>query len=179
MSVSYPRVPYPSIHLQPTLLIIFLPVLRSSPVRIIPPSLHTFPSPYQPHYKIFLSMYFRFLLPLSFHHCSIPIHPLTTHTLKYIFSRTTFFPCQYHTTIVQYPSNHLPPTLLIIFLPVPKSSPVSINPPLLHTHPSTYYPRCIIFFYPTSGFPCYYNSILAPHPIIHLPPPVYIIFSQY
>ena len=32
------------------------------------------------------------------------------------------------------------------FLPVFQFSPVSIIPPLLHTHPSIYHPHCIMFF---------------------------------
>ena len=33
-----------------------------------------------------------------------------------------------------------------VFLPVLQFSPVSIIPPLLHTHPSIYHPHCIMFF---------------------------------
>ena len=33
-----------------------------------------------------------------------------------------------------------------VFLPVLQFSPVSIIPPLLHTHSSIYHPRCIMFF---------------------------------
>src|SRR5215469_16601623 len=72
--------PYPSIHLPPTLYV-FLPALQFSPVSIIPPLLHTHPSIYHPHCIMFFSQYFSFPLSVSFHHCSIPIHPSTTHTI--------------------------------------------------------------------------------------------------
>src|SRR5215813_3133860 len=82
------------------------------------------------------------------------------------FSQYFSFPCQYHSTIAPYSFIHLPPTLYNVFLPVlqfPLSvsfhhcsifihlstthtvqrfspstsvSPVSIIPPLLHTHSS-------------------------------------------
>ena len=47
---------------------------------------------------------------------------------------TSFFPCQYHSTNAPYPFIHLPPTLYNVSLPVLQFSPVSIIPPMLHTH---------------------------------------------
>ena len=44
------------------------------------------------------------------------------------------FPCQYHSTIAPYSFIHLPPTLYNVSLPLLQFSPVSIIPPLLHTH---------------------------------------------
>ena len=96
--------PYSSIHSPPTLHTVFLPALQFSPVSIIPPLLHTHPFIYHPHSIMFFSQHFSFPLSVSFHHCSILIHPSTTHTL-YCFSPST------------------------------SVSPVSIIPPLLHTHP--------------------------------------------
>ena len=54
--------------------------------------------------------------------------------------------CQYHSTIAPYSFVHLPPTLYNVFLPVLQISPVTIIPPLLHTHSFIYHPRCIMFF---------------------------------
>ena len=89
----------------------FYPSTSVSPVSTIPPLLHIHPSIYQPSYKMFFSHYFSlpcqyhstiapypsinlpptlhnvFLpvlqipLSVSFHHCSIPIHPSTTHSV--------------------------------------------------------------------------------------------------
>jgi len=73
--------PHSSIHLPPTLYNVFLSVLQFSPVSIIPPLLHTHPSIYHPHCIMIFSQYFSFPLSVSFHHCSILIHPSTTHTV--------------------------------------------------------------------------------------------------
>ena len=54
--------------------------------------------------------------------------------------------------------------------------PVSIIPPLHHTHPSIYHPRCIMFFSQYFRFPCQCHSIIAPYPSIHLPPTLYNVF---
>ena len=59
-------------------------------------------------------------------------------------------PCQINPTVS---SIHLPPTLYNVFLPVLQFSPVSIIPPLLHTHSSIYHPRCIMFFSQYFSFP--------------------------
>jgi len=40
-----------------------------------------------------------------------------------------------------------------VFLPRLQFSPVSTIPPLLHTHPSIYHPRCIMFFSQYLSFP--------------------------
>jgi len=50
---------------------------------------------------------------------------------------TSDFPCQYHSAIAPYSFIHLPPTLYNVFLLVFQFFPVSIIPPLLHTHSST------------------------------------------
>ena len=53
-------------------------------------------------------------------------------------------------------------------LPGFQVSPVSIIPPLLHTHPFIYHPRCIMFFSQHFSFPCQYHSTIAPYSFIHL-----------
>ena len=47
------------------------------------------------------------------------------------------------------------------FSPNTSVSPVSIIPPLLHTHPSIYHPRCTMFFSQHFSFPCHNHSINA------------------
>jgi len=130
-----------------------LPVLQFSPVSIIPPLLHTHSFIYHPRCIMFFSQYFRFPLSVPFHHCSILIHSSTTHTVLCFSPSTSVFPCQYHSTIAPYSSMHLPPTLYNVFLPVLQFSPVSTIPPLLHTHPFFYHPRCIMFFSQYFSFP--------------------------
>jgi len=116
------------------------------------------------------------------------------------FSRHSSFPCQYHSTNAPYSFIHLPPKLYNVFLPVlqfPLSvsfhqcsilihssttevvkmfspstpvSPVSIIPPMLHTHSFIYHRGCIMFSSRYSSFPCQYHSTNAPYSFIHLPP---------
>jgi len=90
--------PYPFIHLPPTLYNVSLPVLQFSPVSTIPPTLHTHSFTYHPRYIMFLSQYFSFPLSVPFHQCSVPIHSITTHTIKCFSPSTSVFPCQYHST---------------------------------------------------------------------------------
>ena len=66
---------------------------------------------------------------------------------------TSVFPCQYHSTNAPYPFIHLPPTLYNVSLPVLQFSPVSIIPPMLHTHSFTYHPHYIIFLSQYFGVP--------------------------
>ena len=68
-------------------------------------------------------------------------------------SNTSVFPCHYHSTIAPYPFIHLPPTLYNVFPSVLQFSPVSIIPPLLHTHSFIYHPLCIMFFSQYFSFP--------------------------
>ena len=75
------------------------------------------------------------------------------------------FPCQYHSTIAPYSFIHPPPTLYNIFLPALQFSPVSIIPPLLHTHSFIYHPRCIMFFSQYFSFPL---SVSFHHSIVYL-----------
>ena len=89
------------------------------------------------------------------------------------FSQHFSLPCQYHSTIAPHSSIHLPPTPCNVFLPVLQFSPVSIIPPLLPFHPSTYHPCCIMFFSLYFSFPCQYHSTIAPCSFIHLPPTLY------
>jgi hypothetical protein len=55
----------------------FRPVLQFSPVSIIPPMLHTHSYIYHQRCIMFLSQYFSFPLPVSFHQCSILIFMYT------------------------------------------------------------------------------------------------------
>jgi hypothetical protein len=55
-------------------------------------------------------------------------------------------------------------------------SPVSIIPPMLHTHSFIYHRRCIMFFSQYFSFPCHYHSTNAPYSFIHLPPTLYNVF---
>jgi hypothetical protein len=55
-------------------------------------------------------------------------------------------------------------------------SPVSIIPPILHTHSLIYRRRCIMFFSQYFSFPCQYHSTNAPYSFTHLPPTLYNVF---
>ena len=137
---------------------------------------------------------------------------LHTHSFIYhprcimLFSQYFSFTCQYHSTNAPYSFIHLPPTLYNVFSPSTSVSPVSIIPPVPHTHsfsyhphcivfsPSTsvspvsiippvphthsfiYHPRCIVFFSQHFSFPCQYHSTSAPYSFIHLPPTLYSVF---
>jgi len=99
-----------------------------------------------------------------------------SHDGKGLSTGTSAFLYQYLSTIVPHSSIHLLPTLYNVFLPALQFSPVSIIPPLLHTHPSIYHPHCIMFFSQYFSFPCQYYSTIAPHSSIHLPPMLYNVF---
>ena len=60
---------------------VFLLVLQFSPVSIIPPLLRTHSSIYYQRCIMFLSHYFSFPQSVSFHHCSVLIHPSTTNAV--------------------------------------------------------------------------------------------------
>ena len=123
------------------------------PVSIIPPLLHTHSSIYHPRCIMFTSQQFRFPLSVSFHHCSILLHSSTTHAVYCSSPSTSNFPYQFHSTIAPYSFTHLPPTLCNVFLPALQFSPVSIIPPLPHTHSFIYHTRYIIFFSQYFNFP--------------------------
>ena len=130
---------------------VFLPGLQFSPVSIIPPLLYTHPSIYHPHCIKFSPSTVQIspvsIIPPLFHtHLSI----YHTRCLMFFSQYISVFPCQYHSTIAPHSSIHLPPMQYNVFLPVLQFYPVSIIPPLLHTDPSIYHPRCIIFF--SQGF---------------------------
>ena len=78
---QYTIAPYSFIHPMLTRCNILLPVLQISSATIIPPSLYTHPFKYHPPCNMFFSHYFSFSVSISFHHCSILIHPSTTHTV--------------------------------------------------------------------------------------------------
>jgi len=62
------------------------------------------------------------------------------------------------------------------FSPSTSVSPVSIIPPMLHTHSFIYHWRYIMFFSQYFSFPCQYHSTNAPYSFIHLPPTLYNVF---
>ena len=84
---------------------------------------------------------------------------LHTHSFIYhrrymmFFSKYFSFPCQYHSTNAPYTFIHLPSTLYDVFLPVLQVSPVSIIPPMLHTHSVIYHRCCIMFYSKYFSFP--------------------------
>ena len=55
-------------------------------------------------------------------------------------------------------------------------SPVTIIPPLLHTHSFIYHPHYIMFFSQYISFPCQYHSTIAPFSFVHLPLTLYNVF---
>ena len=127
-------------------------MLQFPPVSIIPPMLHTLIHLPPTLYNVFLPV-LQFppasIIPQLLH-----THPSTYHQRCIMFLSQYFsFPCQYHSTIAPYSSIHLPPTLYNVSLPVLQFSPVSIIPPLLHTHPSICHPHCIMFFSQYFSFP--------------------------
>jgi len=106
LSVSF-HAPYLFIHIPLTLYNVFPPVLKFSPVSIIPLMLHThpitsvFPCQYHSTNAPYSSHYFNFPLSVSFH-------------APYLFI-------------------HIPPMLYNVLLPLLKFSPVSIIPPVFHS----------------------------------------------
>jgi len=123
------------------------------------------------------------------------------------FSQYFSFHCQYHSTNAPYSFIQLPPTLYDVFLQIlqfPLSvsfhqcsilihstttdviwcfshstsvSPVSIIPPMLHTHSFIYHRRYIMFFSQYFSFPCQYHSTNSPYSFIQLPPSLNDVFS--
>jgi hypothetical protein len=65
-------------------------------------------------------------------------------TVTGLSPNTSAFPCQYNSTYAPYSFIHLPPTLYNVSLPVLQFSPVSIIPPMLHTHSFICHRCCII-----------------------------------
>ena len=87
------------------------------------------------------------------------------------------FPCQYHSTIAPYSFTHLPPTLYNVFLPVLQFSPVSIIPPLLHTHPSIIPSKLYNVFLPVLQFSPVSTIPPLPHTHSSIYHPLCIMFS--
>ena len=71
---------------------------------------------------------------------------------------------------------HRPSGTGLYFSPSTSVSPVSIIPPMLHTHSFIYHQRCIMFFSQHFSFPCQYHSTNTPYSFIHLPPTLYNVF---
>ena len=96
--------------------------------------------------------------------------------LGFFSPNASVFPCKKHTTIALNSSIYIPPTLINIFLHVLQFSPVSIFPPMLHTHSTNYHQCTIIFFSQNFSFICHYHSTIAPHSFNHVPHILYNIF---
>ena len=104
------------------------------------------------------------------------------------FSQHFSFSHQYHSTNAPYSIIHLPPTIYNVYHPArqfPLSvsfhqctsvSPVSITPPMLHTHSFIYHRHSIKFITHHIIFPCQYHSTNAPYPFTHLPQTLYKVF---
>ena len=71
---------------------------------------------------------------------------------------------------------HLPPMLYNVFLPILQFSPVSIIPPLLHTHSFIYHPHCVMFFSQHFSFPLSVSFHHCSYSFIYLPPTLQYIF---
>ena len=176
-----------------------------SPVTVTPPMLHTHSFIYHRHCIKFSSQYFSFPCQYhstNAPHSFILLPP----TLYNVFSQYFSFPCQYHSTNAPHSFILLPPTLYNVFItvlqfplsvsfhqssilihspttnaveyfsPSTSVSPVTIIPPMLHTHSFICHRRCITFFSQHFSFPCQYHSTNAPYPFIHLPPTLYNVF---
>ena len=157
--------PYSSIQLPPMLWNDLLSILQIPPVSIFPPTQYYVLLPvlqvspvsiippllhtHPPIYKPHCKKFFS-------QHFSIPLSVTFHYCSKLIHPSTT------HTVKWFSPSSSV--------------SPVSIIPPLLHTHPSIYQPICKMFSPKTSSFPCQYHSTISPHTSIHLPPILYYVF---
>ena len=117
-----------------------------------------------------------------------------------------YSPCRYHSTIAPYSFIHLPPILYNVFSQYYNFPTISIIPPFLHTHSSTYLPLCVMFFsqyfsipfsvsfhhssiyillptthtlyfsFSTSEFSCQYHSTIAPYTFMNLTPTLYNVF---
>ena len=161
--------------------------------------LHTHSFTYSRHSIMFFSQYFSFPCqyhstnaPYSFIH--LPPRCII------FFSQYFSFPCQYNSPNAPYSFIHLPPTqynvflpvlqlplsvsfhqcsilihsstttLYNIFLPVPQFPPISIIPPMPHTHSFTYSRHSIMFF---SQYHSFHLSVsFHQYPIlIHSPTP--------
>jgi hypothetical protein len=124
--------------------------------------------------KMFFSQYFSFPPSVSFLHRSVFIH--LPQTLCNIFLPVLQFPLSvsfHHCSILIHSSTT---DAAKCFSPSTSVSPVSIIPPLLHTHSSIYHRRCIMFFSQYFSFPCQYHSTIAPYSFIHLPPTLRNVF---
>ena len=93
----------------------------------------------------------QFPLSVSFHHCSIFIH--LRPTVYNVFLSVLQFPLSvaFHQCSIFIHSSTT--DALSCFSPSASVSPVSIIPPMLHTHSFTYHRRCIIFFSQYFSFP--------------------------
>ena len=102
---------------------------------------------------MFFSQYFSF--PCQCHSTIAPYSSIHLPPALYnSFSpSTSVLLCQYHSNIAPYSFIHLPPAVSNFFLLALQSSPVSIIPPLLHTHSFIYHPHSIMFFSQYFSFP--------------------------
>ena len=103
----------------------------------------------------------------------VSIIPPMFHTHSFIyhwrcimfFSQYFNFPCQYHSTNAPY--SFIYHRRSIVFFSSTSLSPVSIIPPILHTHPFIYHQCCIMFFSQYFSFPCQYHATNALYSFIH------------
>ena len=102
----------------------------------------------------------QFSLSVSYHQCPILIH--LPPTLNNIFLPALQFPLS--VSFQQCPTlTHLSTTdALYYFSPSTSDSPVTIIPPILHTHSFIYHRRCIMIISQYFSFPCQYDSIKSP-----------------
>jgi len=136
---------------------------------------HTHSFIYLLHCIMFFSQYFSF--PYHYHSTNAPysfIH--LPATLYNAFLQVLQFPLSVSFYNAPYSFIHLPPTLYNVFLLVLQISPVSIIPPVLHTHSFISHRRCIAFCSQYFSFPCQYHSTNPPYSFIHLPPTLYNVF---
>jgi hypothetical protein len=109
----------------------------------------------------------------------VSIIPPMLHTHSYIYHQRCMFLSQYFSFPLSVSFHqcslliHSSTTNAVCFSPRTSVSPVSIIPPLLHTHSDIYHQRCIMLLSQYFSFPCQYHSTNAPYSFIHLPPTLY------
>ena len=166
------NVPYSFIHLPTNPYDVSLPVLQVCPVSIIPTMLHTYSFIYHRRYMMFFSQYFSFHChnrstnaPYSFIQLPPTLYDVFLLILQFPLS-VSFHQCSIliHSTTTD---------AIWCFSPSTSVSPVSIIPPIFHTHSFIYHRRCTMFFSKYVSFHCQYHSTNAPYTLIYLPPTLY------
>jgi len=133
------------IHLTPIFYNVSLPTLLFSPLSTTPRTNQTYSITYHPHYKIFLSQYFRLTLSVPIHQCYIQPK---FHTVSFTYNprciiflyKTSVFHCQYHSTNAPNTFIHLQQILYNFSLPVLQISlSVQFHQRSVHIHSTTTY----------------------------------------